>query len=147
MNELPAKYGNQEKAYRLLNPLILCTFFLYQNHGLCQILEALNKGEIPSTGSLVEVFNKGILERCLKLYSDRMATLSLPFSEESLQKNNEGFREETMKVFDEEHFGRHHAERSVEKLDEEIEKVWIMLKTSYHSQMDLQNQLFSGWCN
>ncbi|KAK4276554.1 hypothetical protein QN277_014688 [Acacia crassicarpa] len=30
-----------------------------------QILEALNKGEIPSTGSLVEVFNKGILEMVL----------------------------------------------------------------------------------
>ncbi|KAJ0469187.1 putative guanylate-binding protein domain superfamily [Helianthus annuus] len=39
---------------------------------LPQILEALNKGEIPSTGSLVEVFNKKILERCLKLYVDSM---------------------------------------------------------------------------
>ncbi|CAN4093690.1 unnamed protein product [Withania somnifera] len=37
-----------------------------------QILDALNKGEIPSTGSLVEVFNKGILEWCLKLYNERM---------------------------------------------------------------------------
>lgn len=71
----------------------------------------------------MEVFNKGILERCLKLYSERMAALNLPLSEQSLQKNNEGFREETMKVFDEEHFGRHHAKRSVEKLDEELEKV------------------------
>lgn len=96
-----------------------------------QILEALNKGEIPSTGSLVEVFNKGILERCLKLYSERMAALNLPLSEQSLQKNNEGFREETMKVFDEEHFGRHHAKRSVEKLDEELEKVQVMLKIKY----------------
>ncbi|CAA2971797.1 guanylate-binding 4 [Olea europaea subsp. europaea] len=34
---------------------------------LKQILEALNKGEIPSTGSLLEVFNKGILDRYLKL--------------------------------------------------------------------------------
>ncbi|XP_058209123.1 uncharacterized protein LOC131322037 [Rhododendron vialii] len=100
-----------------------------------QILEALNKGEIPSAGSLVEVFNKGILERCLKLYSERMAALNLPLSEQSLQKNNEGFREETMKVFDEEHFGRHHAKRSVEKLDEELEKVYknFVLANEYQS--------------
>uniref|UniRef100_A0A5B7C8D3 Putative guanylate-binding protein 5 n=2 Tax=Davidia involucrata TaxID=16924 RepID=A0A5B7C8D3_DAVIN len=88
-----------------------------------QILEALNKGEIPSTGSLVEVFNKGILERCLKLYSDRMSKLALPLSEQSLQKTHEVSREEAMKVFDVQHFGRHHARRSVEKLDEEIDKV------------------------
>uniref|UniRef100_A0A0E0DS12 Guanylate-binding protein N-terminal domain-containing protein n=1 Tax=Oryza meridionalis TaxID=40149 RepID=A0A0E0DS12_9ORYZ len=45
---------------------------------LRQILEALNKGEIPSTGSLVEVFNKAILERCLKLYNERMERVGLP---------------------------------------------------------------------
>lgn len=100
-----------------------------------QILEALNKGEIPSTGSLVEVFNKGVLERCMKLYSDRMAKLSLPLSEESLQRSHEGFREETMKVFDEQHFGRHHAKKSVEKLDEEIDKVYknFVLANEYKS--------------
>lgn len=100
-----------------------------------QILEALNKGEIPSTGSLVEVFNKGVLERCMKLYSDRMAKSSLPLSEESLQRSHEGFREETMKVFDEQHFGRHHAKKSVEKLDEEIDKVYknFVLANEYKS--------------
>ncbi|KAM7527245.1 hypothetical protein LguiB_030655 [Lonicera macranthoides] len=89
-----------------------------------QILEALNKGEIPSTGSLVEVFNKGILERCLKLYSERMTKLVLPISEQSLQTEHEGSREEAMTAFDEQHFGRHHAKKSVEQLDEEIEKVY-----------------------
>ncbi|KAK3036888.1 hypothetical protein RJ639_031506 [Escallonia herrerae] len=100
-----------------------------------QILEALNKGEIPSTGSLVEVFNKGILERCLKLYTDRMAKLVLPLSEQSLQIAHEGSREEAMKAFDEQHFGRHHAKRSVEKLDEEIEKVYknFILANEYRS--------------
>ncbi|KAL6968255.1 hypothetical protein U1Q18_034057 [Sarracenia purpurea var. burkii] len=100
-----------------------------------QILEALNKGEIPSTGSLVEVFNKGILDRCMKLYNDRMATLKFPISEQSLQKSHEGFREESMKVFDEQHFGRHHAKRSVEKLNEEIEKVYknFILANEYQS--------------
>ncbi|CAK9143778.1 unnamed protein product [Ilex paraguariensis] len=100
-----------------------------------QILEALNKGEIPSTGSLVEVFNKGILERCLKLYSERMAKLVLPLSEQSLQEVHKGSREEVMKVFDEQHFGRHHAKRSVERLDEEINKVYknFILANEYQS--------------
>jgi hypothetical protein len=45
----------------------------------------LNKGEIPSSGSLVEVFNKGIIERCLKLYGEKKATLDLPLPKEYLQ--------------------------------------------------------------
>ncbi|WOH01726.1 hypothetical protein DCAR_0521111 [Daucus carota subsp. sativus] len=90
---------------------------------LKQILEALNKGEIPSTVSLVEVFNKGILERCLKLYNDRMVKVGLPVSMESLQAAHEASRELSMKAFDVQHFGRHHAKKSVEQLDEEIEKV------------------------
>jgi hypothetical protein len=95
-----------------------------------QILEALNKGEIPSTGSLVEVFNKGILERCLKLYSDMMAKLPLPLYEKSLQNVHENSKGEAMKSFDEQHFGRHHAKRSVMQLDEEIEKVLIVLSAT-----------------
>jgi hypothetical protein len=85
----------------------------------------LNKGEIPSTGSLVEVFNKGILERCLKLYNDRMARLHLPVSEQHLQDTHQSSRDGAMQAFDEQHFGRHHAKKSVEQLDEEIEKVWF----------------------
>ncbi|XWS36358.1 hypothetical protein CRYUN_Cryun20dG0078400 [Craigia yunnanensis] len=87
-----------------------------------QILKALNKGETPSTGSLVEVFNKGILERCLKLYSERMGKLGLPMPEQSLQDAHERSREEAMKAFDEQHFGRHHAKRSAMQLDEEMKE-------------------------
>eukprot|EP00268_Persea_americana_P042445 TRINITY_DN4247_c0_g1_i6.p1 TRINITY_DN4247_c0_g1~~TRINITY_DN4247_c0_g1_i6.p1 ORF type:complete len:399 (-),score=88.01 TRINITY_DN4247_c0_g1_i6:114-1310(-) len=88
-----------------------------------QILEALNKGEIPSTGSLVEVFNKAILERCLKLYRERMDRLRLPLSEPMLVEAHHESREEAMNVFDKQHFGRHHAKQSVTKLDEEILRV------------------------
>lgn len=100
-----------------------------------QILEALNKGEIPSTGSLVEVFNKGILERCLKLYSERMAKLHFPLPEESLQEAHEKSRGEAMQAFDEQHFGRHHAKKSVEQLDEEIQKVFnnVVMQNEYRS--------------
>ncbi|CAN0898241.1 Guanylate-binding protein 4 [Linum grandiflorum] len=100
-----------------------------------QILEALNKGEIPSTGSLVEVFNKAILERCLKIYSEAMAKLNLPLTEETVQDGHGRSREQAMKVFDEQHFGRHHAKTSVMQLDEEIDKVYkhIMITNEYQS--------------
>ncbi|XP_031269907.1 guanylate-binding protein 4 isoform X2 [Pistacia vera] len=100
-----------------------------------QILEALNKGEIPSTGSLVEVFNKGILERCLKLYNERMTKLRLPLSAQSLQDAHENSKIEVMKVFDEQHFGRHHAKKSVMQLDEEIREVYknFILSNEYLS--------------
>ncbi|MFS7956675.1 putative guanylate-binding protein domain superfamily [Helianthus anomalus] len=86
-------------------------------YGFGWILEALNKGEIPSTGSLVEVFNKKILERCLKLYEDSMTKVILPIHEESLQSIHEASRAESLKSFDQQHFGRHHAKKSVETLD------------------------------
>lgn len=100
-----------------------------------QILEALNKGEIPSTGSLVEVFNKGILERCLKLYSERMGKVALPLSEKYLLEAHEGSRGEAMEVFDEQHFGRYHAKKSVTTLDEEIQKIYknFILANEYQS--------------
>ncbi|KAJ7972725.1 Guanylate-binding family protein [Quillaja saponaria] len=100
-----------------------------------QILEALNKGEIPSTGSLVEIFNKGILERCLKIYSERMATLGLPLLEQSLQDAHERSREKAMQAFDKQHFGRHHAKKSVMQLDEEIQKVYknVVMANEYKS--------------
>ncbi|WMV36215.1 hypothetical protein MTR67_029600 [Solanum verrucosum] len=100
-----------------------------------QILDALNQGEIPSTGSLVEVFNKGILERCLKLYTEQMAKVVLPMQGESLQKVHEEQRDTTMEVFDEQHFGRRHARKSVDQLEEEIEKVYknIKLANEYQS--------------
>uniref|UniRef100_A0A3Q7H2U7 GB1/RHD3-type G domain-containing protein n=1 Tax=Solanum lycopersicum TaxID=4081 RepID=A0A3Q7H2U7_SOLLC len=100
-----------------------------------QILDALNQGEIPSTGSLVEVFNKGILERCLKLYSEQMAKVVLPMQGESLQKAHEEQRDTAMEVFEEQHFGRRHARKSVDQLEEDIEKVYknIKLANEYQS--------------
>lgn len=89
-----------------------------------QILDALNKGEIPTTGSLVEVFNKAILERCLKLYSQQMDRLRLPIPESNLQDAHEESKTEARKLFDEQHFGRHHAEQSVTRLDDEIQKIY-----------------------
>ncbi|KAF7818376.1 guanylate-binding protein 4 isoform X1 [Senna tora] len=100
-----------------------------------QILEALNKGDIPSTGSLVEVFNKGILERCIKLYNEKMAKYGLPLNVESLQVAHERCRGEAIELFDEQHFGRHHAKKSVIQLDEKIQKVYMnfVMQNEYQS--------------
>ncbi|XP_008786072.2 guanylate-binding protein 4-like [Phoenix dactylifera] len=100
-----------------------------------QILEALNKGEIPSTGSLVEVFNKAILERCLKLYGQRMERFGLPVPEGKLQQAHDESEKEARKLFDQQHFGRHYAKQSVLKLEDEIEKVYrnFLMANEYQS--------------
>ncbi|PKA59769.1 hypothetical protein AXF42_Ash011893 [Apostasia shenzhenica] len=100
-----------------------------------QILEALNKGEIPSTGSLVEVFNKVILEQCLKLYNEQMDRLHLPLPVETLQHSHDKSKFEAKKLFDEQHFGRHHADQSAIKLEEGMQKVYknFILANEYKS--------------
>ncbi|CAI8584560.1 unnamed protein product [Vicia faba] len=71
---------------------------------LKQILEALNKGEIPST-------------------------------EGSLRSSHDTVRGEAMQAFDQQHFGRHHAKKSITQLDEEIDKVFknVVLQNEYKS--------------
>ena len=90
-------------------------------------MDALNKGEIPSTGSLVEVFNKDIVERCVKQYHERMVKLRLPMSEEHLQGAHETAHDEALKAFDAQHFGRQHAKKSVDQLDELMKEVRIRI--------------------
>jgi hypothetical protein len=70
-----------------------------------QILEALNKGEIPSTGSLVEIFNKAILERCLTVYKEKMDGLGLPVPVDKLQQIHEVANDQARMLFDKQHFG------------------------------------------
>nr|XP_009398376.1 PREDICTED: guanylate-binding protein 5-like isoform X2 [Musa acuminata subsp. malaccensis] len=91
---------------------------------LKQTLDALNKGEIPSTGSIVEVFNKAILERCLKLYSQGMSKLQLPVPENKLQLAHEVSKAEAKKLLDQQLFGRRNAKESLQKFNDEIKKVY-----------------------
>lgn len=102
---------------------------------LQQILEALNKGEIPSTGSLVEIFNKAILDRCLKVYRDKMDGLRLPVPVDRLQQVHETAIDQARMLFDKQHFGKHHAAQSILKLDDEIKKVYrnFLLANEYQS--------------
>lgn len=54
-----------------------------------------------------------------------MATLGLPLSEGSLGESHDTARGDAMQVFDQQHFGRHHAKKSIVQLDEEINKVLL----------------------
>ncbi|KAG6506084.1 hypothetical protein ZIOFF_031399 [Zingiber officinale] len=130
-NELDQLYVKKREQLKqlvasIIRPKLVQGKFLNGNDFvdfLEQILEALNKGEIPSTGSIVEAFNKVILERCLKLYGRHMDSLQLPVEEKRLQEVHEESKFEAKKLFDHQHFGRNHAEQSILKLDDEINKV------------------------
>ncbi|KMZ75694.1 Guanylate-binding-like protein [Zostera marina] len=100
-----------------------------------QILEALNKGDIPTTGSLVEVFNKEIVERCLKLYSQWMDNVILPLPVYMLQQEHDNSKSEAMIFFDKQHFGRQHAKHSSIHLEDEIQKIFknVIMANEYRS--------------
>ncbi|CAL9088443.1 unnamed protein product [Musa textilis] len=89
-----------------------------------QTLDALNEGEIPSTGSIAEVFNKEILERCLKLYSKEMSNLQLPVPGDKLLLAHEVSKEKANNLFDQQYFGWRSAKQSLLNFNNEIEKVY-----------------------
>ncbi|KAJ0737433.1 putative guanylate-binding protein domain superfamily [Helianthus annuus] len=64
-----------------------------------------------------------------------MTKVILPIHEESLQSIHEASRAESLKSFDEQHFGRHHAKKSVGTLDEDIEKIFknFVMANQYQS--------------
>jgi len=51
--------------------------------------------------------------------------LTLPLAKESIEQAHDEARSAAMTVFDKQHFGRHHAKKSIEQLDEEIQKVHL----------------------
>ncbi|URD96681.1 GTP binding protein [Musa troglodytarum] len=89
-----------------------------------QTLDALNEGEIPSTGSIAEVFNKEILERCLKLYSKEMSNLQLPVPGDKLLLAHEVSKEKANNLFDQQYFGWRSAKQSLLNFNNEIKKVY-----------------------
>lgn len=51
--------------------------------------------------------------------------LRLPMSEESLQGAHEAAHDGALKAFDAQHFGRQHAKKSVDQLDDQMKEVRI----------------------
>lgn len=90
-----------------------------------------------------------------------MATVPLPITEQSLDSAHKIHRAEAMRAFDEQHFGRHHARKSVTQLDEEIDKVstspllkilnsfklfWVVMSSIFLNQDRRVNKLLNNSC-
>eukprot|EP00976_Prorocentrum_cordatum_P006582 132126-Prorocentrum_minimum.AAC.1 len=69
-------------------------------------VEALNQGEIPMAGSVVDMFNRDILQRCVDVYSARMAAVVLPVAEEELRAAHKAALGEATQRFEKEKWGR-----------------------------------------
>nr|XP_024360229.1 guanylate-binding protein 4-like isoform X2 [Physcomitrium patens] len=93
-----------------------------------QTLDALNKGEIPSAGYVVEAFNRAVVDRCVALYNTRMSKFQLPVREEELLSGHESTVHEVTSLFGKERFGRQKDnDESSRMLLMQVEKAYVTL--------------------
>uniref|UniRef100_A0A804Q5X4 GB1/RHD3-type G domain-containing protein n=1 Tax=Zea mays TaxID=4577 RepID=A0A804Q5X4_MAIZE len=59
-----------------------------------------------------------------QVYSEIMGRAGLPVSVDELREFHDLAKDEARRLFNKQHFGKHHAARSILKLDEEIKKVY-----------------------
>lgn len=71
----------------------------------------------------MEVFNKAILERCLKLYIERMEGLHLPVLQQKLREFHEKSVKDVRQFSEEHQLGHHRMTKPVMQLEEEMDKV------------------------
>ena len=91
-----------------------------------QTLEALNKGEIPSAGYVVEAFNRAVVDRCLGLYNSLMSRFRLPVHEQELLHRHDKAVDEVTTLFQNERFGRNKEnDESSRMLLMQVEKVYF----------------------
>jgi hypothetical protein len=69
-------------------------------------VEALNKGDIPQAGSVVAVFNRDVLQRCVAAYAAATARVVLPVDSLALSKAHDAALEEARALFAAERFGK-----------------------------------------
>ncbi|KAG0564101.1 hypothetical protein KC19_8G082700 [Ceratodon purpureus] len=94
-----------------------------------QTLEALNKGEIPSAGYVVEAFNRAVVDRCLALYNSLMSRFRLPVHEQELLHGHDKAVDEVTTLFQNERFGRNKEnDESSRMLLMQVEKAYATLK-------------------
>ncbi|KAL3683680.1 hypothetical protein R1sor_001702 [Riccia sorocarpa] len=100
-----------------------------------QVLDALNQGEIPTAGSVVDSFNRGVTDRCVELYESIMNNLKLPLPDAELDAFHKGTMNDAMELFEKNRFGRHHGDRAQEALSTELEKIYasLLLRNQYLS--------------
>ncbi|OAE18763.1 hypothetical protein AXG93_2396s1140 [Marchantia polymorpha subsp. ruderalis] len=110
-----------------------------------QVLDALNQGEIPSAGSVVDSFNRGVMDRCLLIYETFMNKVKLPLPDVHLDDFHTGATDMALSAFEKDRFGRFHGDKAEVALKAELEKTYasLVLKNQYLSSQqceDIYNQ-------
>eukprot|EP00249_Psilotum_nudum_P012527 c23835_g1_i1 orf=307-1830(-) len=98
-----------------------------------QTLEALNKGQIPSAGSVVDAFNREVVYRCMEAYKGNISSIKLPVSEDKLKQLHHKTENATMIMFKKEHFGKQ-SESSTHTLAAEIDRAYQTLNLANEFQ-------------
>ncbi|KAL2635536.1 hypothetical protein R1flu_007015 [Riccia fluitans] len=100
-----------------------------------QVLDALNQGEIPTAGSVVDSFNRGVLDRCVELYESLMSKVKLPVPDAEFDSFHKTAINAAMLHFEKNRFGRHHGDRAQDALTTELDKIYgsLLLRNQYLS--------------
>ena len=76
-------------------------------------------------GSVVDMFNRDILQRCVELYSATMAAVALPVAEAQLLNAHAAALEEATRRFEKEKWGRREFQATAEGVyDKEYKVRW-----------------------
>ncbi|EFJ35720.1 hypothetical protein SELMODRAFT_438593 [Selaginella moellendorffii] len=94
-----------------------------------QTLEALNEGEFPSAGSVVDSFNRVVIDRCMKAYNEDLSKLKLPMPEQSVEDFHQTTAAKVMLMFDKARFGRRRGDGALHLMESELSKAYALLKT------------------
>ncbi|KAJ7558218.1 hypothetical protein O6H91_04G029100 [Diphasiastrum complanatum] len=97
---------------------------------LKQTLEALNKGDIPTAGSVVDTFNHAVVDQCIKFYDNEVSKIKLPISEDIMFKLHEDATKAASAIFDQQRFGRNRGGEAEHTLANKISKTFAALKAA-----------------
>ncbi|GBG71009.1 hypothetical protein CBR_g8307 [Chara braunii] len=110
---------------------------------LKQTIEALNTGDIPTVGSIMDVFNREIVDRCADMYSKWMEGVRLPVLDSRLEEEHNRALEVVRRKFEAERFGRKSGERAQSTLDSTISTIYSHIReTNLHKSSRQCEQLY-----
>eukprot|EP00897_Mesotaenium_endlicherianum_P008252 jgi/Mesen1/7455/ME000389S06798 len=104
-------------------------------------LEALNKGKIPTAGSVVDFFNRGVVTRCLELYTRQVARQRLPVPEGELAALHGAAAKAAAEMFERERFGRKSTDEALAPLQLELATMWARERAQFLK--DYNQRLFN----
>ncbi|CAI5472647.1 unnamed protein product, partial [Closterium sp. Yama58-4] len=91
-------------------------------------LNALNKGHIPTAGSVVDAFNRAVQDKCLAIYHQAIRHVLLPAEEAALMAAYRNASGEAVAAFERERFGGKSVEDAVRPLKDELREELVKLK-------------------